>query len=191
MSNSYTKYHSINGPIVFIGFGSIGRGTMPLVERHFSLDPTKVFVIDPNPQVQQYISIHGANYIQEELTIENYKSVLNKIFIKEGEGFCINLSVDTSSRDLIQYCQHKNILYVDTVIEEWKGFYSDTNKEIALRTNYNLRERLRKFRNETQLNSTAVSCCGANPGMVNWFVKQALLNLAKDLGILSKVPDSR
>ena len=27
--------------------------------------------------------------------------------------------------------------------------------------------------------------------MVNWFVKQALLNLAKDLGILSKVPDSR
>jgi len=29
--------------------------------------------------------------------------------------------------------------------------------------------------------TTAVSCCGANPGMVSWFVKQALLNLAKDL----------
>jgi len=191
MANSYIKYHSISGPLVFIGFGSIGRGTMPLVERHFIFDSKNVFVIDPNPQVQEYISIKGVNYIHEELTIENYKSVLDKIFINEGEGFCINLSVDTSSRDLIQYCQQKNILYVDTVIEEWKGFYSDTNTDIALRTNYNLRERLKKFRSETQLNSTAVSCCGANPGMVNWFVKQALLNLAKDLGILSKVPNSR
>jgi len=27
-----------------------------------------------------------------------------------------------------------------------------------------------------------VSCCGANPGMVSWLVKQALLNLAKDMG---------
>ena len=26
--------------------------------------------------------------------------------------------------------------------------------------------------------TTAVSCCGANPGMVSWFVKQALLNVA-------------
>ena len=29
--------------------------------------------------------------------------------------------------------------------------------------------------------TTAVSCCGANPGMVSWFVKQALLNIAGDL----------
>ncbi len=30
---------------------------------------------------------------------------------------------------------------------------------------------------------TAVSCCGANPGMVSWFVKQALLELADDTGL--------
>ena len=30
--------------------------------------------------------------------------------------------------------------------------------------------------------ATAVSCCGANPGMVSWFVKQALLDLARDTG---------
>ena len=27
---------------------------------------------------------------------------------------------------------------------------------------------------------TAVSCCGANPGMVSWFVKQALIDIAQD-----------
>jgi homospermidine synthase len=26
---------------------------------------------------------------------------------------------------------------------------------------------------------TAVSCCGANPGMVSWFVKKALIDIAK------------
>ena len=26
----------ISGPIVMIGFGSIGKGTLPLIERHFA-----------------------------------------------------------------------------------------------------------------------------------------------------------
>ncbi len=29
--------------------------------------------------------------------------------------------------------------------------------------------------------TTAVSCCGANPGMVSWFVKKALMDLSKDI----------
>ena len=37
-------------------------------------------------------------------------------------------------------------------------------------------------RRRTTRRTTAVSCCGANPGMVSWFVKQALINLAEDLG---------
>jgi homospermidine synthase len=36
-----------------------------------------------------------------------------------------------------------------------------------------------------------VSCCGANPGMVSWFVKQALVNLAADLGDGAPEPKSR
>ena len=31
----------IDGPIVMIGFGSIGRGTLPLIERHFAFDPSR------------------------------------------------------------------------------------------------------------------------------------------------------
>ena len=38
---------------------------------------------------------------------------------------------------------------------------------------------------------TAVSCCGANPGMVSWFVKQALLNVAGDVGLKFKEPKTR
>src|SRR5690606_8249202 len=38
---------------------------------------------------------------------------------------------------------------------------------------------------------TAVSCCGANPGMVSWFVKQALLDIASALKIKTKEPTTR
>ncbi len=37
--------------------------------------------------------------------------------------------------------------------------------------------------------TTAVSCCGANPGMVSWFVKQALVDLANDTGMKFKEPE--
>ena len=37
-----------NGPIVMIGFGSIGRGTLPLILRHIKCDPKLITVIDPD-----------------------------------------------------------------------------------------------------------------------------------------------
>jgi homospermidine synthase len=38
---------------------------------------------------------------------------------------------------------------------------------------------------------TAVNCCGANPGMVSWFVKQALLDVARDTGVSAGEPNTR
>ena len=37
-------YARIDGPIVMIGFGSIGKGTLPLIERHFSYDKSRFVV---------------------------------------------------------------------------------------------------------------------------------------------------
>ena len=123
---------------------------MPLVERHFDFDAKNVHVIDPASNVEKFITINGANFINEEITKENYHSILNKIFVNKNEGFCINLSVDTSSKDIIKYCQERNILYIDTVIEEWKGFYSNLSTDTSQITNYSLRENLLKYKNETK-----------------------------------------
>src|ERR1700728_233473 len=94
---------TIDGPIVMIGFGSIGKGTLPLIERHFSYDKDRMVVIDP----------YGGD-----------------------------------------------------------------------------RERL-DARRRNPSGITAVSCCGANPGMVSWFVKQALLDIARDLDVKSPEPKTR
>lgn len=42
----YPVYGHLN-VICIIGHGSIGRGTIPLIKRHFTFD--KMTVIDPNP----------------------------------------------------------------------------------------------------------------------------------------------
>jgi len=113
---------------------------------------------------------------------------LDKIFTGKV-NFCVNLSVGTSSSEIIQYCQAKGIFYIDTVKEEWEGFYSNEEIELSKRSNYGLRENLLKEVRKHENKSTAISCCGANPGMVSWFVKQALVNLAKDTGHpMSNVP---
>ena len=35
----------------------------------------------------------------------------------------VNLSVDVDSIDLMMLCQELGVLYIDTVIEPWPGFY--------------------------------------------------------------------
>jgi homospermidine synthase len=82
-------------------------------------------------------------------------------------------------------------LYVDTVVEPWPGFYFDKTMGNEARTNYALRETILDERRKNPGGTTAVSCCGANPGMVSWFVKQALVNLAKDTGVSTKEPSTR
>ncbi len=185
-------YHTISGPIVMIGFGSIGRGTLPLIERHFNFDRKRMVVIDPADTDRKLLDERGIKYVQTALTKENYKKVLKPLLTKGGgQGFCVNLSVDTGSVDIMSFARKLGAFYIDTVVEPWPGFYFDAKKKAGDRTNYALRETLLAARRKSPGGTTAVSTCGANPGMVSWFVKQALLNVAKDLGLSVTEPKSR
>ena len=179
-----------HGPIVMIGFGSIGKGTLPLIERHFEFDQERFVVIDPNDSDRKLLDERGVRFVHEGLTRENYRDVLTKYLTAgSGQGFCVNLSVDTSSLDLMRHCREIGALYIDTVVEPWPGFYYDKSLGNDARTNYALRETVLAERRKNPGGTTAVSCCGANPGMVSWFVKQGLVNLAQDLG--DKAPSQR
>jgi homospermidine synthase len=182
----------ITGPIVMIGFGSIGRGTLPLIERHFEYDRARFTVIDPVDSHRALAEKHGLRFETVALTRENYRDVLTPLLTEGGgQGFCVNLSVDTSSRAIMELCRDLGALYIDTVAEPWPGFYFDKSKSQGERTNYALREDILDARAQKPGGTTAVSCCGANPGMVSWFVKQALLNIAQDTGLQRPEPKSR
>ena len=80
----------------------------------------------------------------------------------------------------MKMCRKLGVLYIDTVVEPWLGFYFDKNAGPEARTNYALRETLLAARSRSPGGATAVSSCGANPGMVSWFVKQALVKSPSD-----------
>ncbi len=185
-------HHSIEGPIVMIGFGSIGKGTLPLIERHFTFDRSRLTVIDPDDRDRGIVDEMGYRFVHQAVTRENYRELL-KPFLTEGagQGFCVNLSVDTSSLDLMMFCRELGVLYIDTVVEPWTGFYYDPKMNPAARSNYALRETVRAEKARSPGGTTAVSCCGANPGMVSWFVKEALLTVARDVGVDATVPADR
>ena len=98
MSNTnWPVYGEITGPIVMIGFGSIGRGTLPLIERHFKFDKSRMTVIDPRDTDRKLLDERGIAFVQEAVTKKNYKKLLTPLLTNgDGQGFCVNLSVDTS-----------------------------------------------------------------------------------------------
>ena len=189
---NWPVHGTITGPIVMIGFGSIGKGTLPLIERHFNFDRSRVVVIDPDDRDRALLDERGLRYVQAAVTKENYRELLTPLLTNgEGQGFCVNLSVDTSSVALMELARELGVLYIDTVVEPWTGFYFDTTLGPDERSNYALRETMLAARRRNPGGTTAVSTCGANPGMVSWFVKQALVNIARDLGHSEPEPTTR
>ncbi|MDB5640730.1 MAG: hss [Hyphomicrobiales bacterium] len=191
MSN-WPVHGTITGPIVMIGFGSIGRGTLPLIERHFNYDKKRFTVIDPVDTDRRLLDERGIAYVQEYVTEANYAELLKPLLTEgEGQAFLVNLSVEVSSTAIMRLCREVGALYIDTVAEPWKGFYTDASLSASQRSNYALRYGVLDLRDELKVGPTAVSCCGANPGMVSWFVKQALLNVAADCAIELPEPKTR
>lgn len=183
---------TFNGPIVMIGFGSIGRGTLPLMLRHMKLDRKKFWVIDPDHSNRAIVDKEGLQFIHQAITKENYSKVLKPLLAQgPGQALIVNLSVDVSSMDIMKLAMATGSLYIDTVIEPWPGFYYNQKKDPAGRSNYVMREELMKLKAKSAGAATAVSCCGANPGMVSWFVKQALLDIARDTGKKVTEPKTR
>ena len=96
--STWPVYGEITGPIVMIGFGSIGRGTLPLIERHLKFDKSRFVVIAPDDQNRHLLDERGIRFIHEAVTLENYKDMLSPLLTAGGgQGFCVNLSVDTST----------------------------------------------------------------------------------------------
>ena len=112
-------YATITGPIVMVGFGSIGKGTLPLLERHLNYDKSRITVLDPKDEGRKALcDKHGVRFIQKGLTKDNYREVLTPLLTAGGgQGFCVNLSVDTGSVDIMELCNELGSLYIDTVNE--------------------------------------------------------------------------
>ena len=189
MSDKHPVHVEFPARILFIGFGSIGQGVLPLVLRHIGIAPERISIVTADDRGAEEAAKYGIKLVQERLTRENYRRVLNPLL---GRGdFLINVSVEVSSIALIKLCWEKGAMYLDTCIEPWPGGYTDPTVPAGRRTNYALREEALALRAGNARAPTAVLTHGANPGLVSHFVKQALLNIARDTEVAAGNPVSR
>ena len=194
MTTEHKVHVTFPGRLICIGFGSIGQGVLPLILRHVGgLARDRISIVTADDAGLECAREYGIRFLKQPLTRENFRQVLEPMV---GRGdFVLNVSVDVSSIALIKFCWERGALYLDTCIEPWPGGYTDPSLSPSRRSNYALREEalaLRKLKEKDGTpRPTAVVTHGANPGLVQHFLKQALLNVAADLNIDAGSPASR
>ncbi|MEI8394181.1 MAG: saccharopine dehydrogenase C-terminal domain-containing protein [Rhodospirillaceae bacterium] len=186
----FTKHAKFAGRMVILGFGSIGQGVLPLFLRHIEMTAKQITVVTADELGRAEAEQFGIDkFIVRPITRDNLDSELSSLI---GKGdFLVNLSVDVSSIALIEFAHRRGALYLDTCIEPWPGGYTDASVSPSLRSNYALREAAHALRPGFKGGPTAVLTHGANPGLVSHFVKQALVNIARDTGLDVTVPTNR
>src|SRR4029079_16140294 len=103
VTEGWPLHARFEGPIVMIGFGSIGKGTLPLIERHIAFDRSKFAVVAPEDSDRGLLDERKIQFIHQALTKENYREILTPLLTAgPGRGLCVNLSVDTSSVALLE-----------------------------------------------------------------------------------------
>ena len=157
-----TKHVRMPGKLVMVGFGSVGQGVLPLLLRHLKIPRSQVIVITAHERGAREAARYGVTFMVNALTRGNIRAVLEPI-LKPGD-FLLNVSVDVSSVNLIQLCQAKGAMYLDTCIEPWAGGYTDRRLSPSQRSNYALREAALALNKKHQHGPTAVLTHGVQPG---------------------------
>jgi homospermidine synthase len=183
------KLLKFNGKFIFVGFGSVGRGVLPLLLRHVDILPDRIRIIAADERGRVEAENQNISFQINPLTPENYRQIVGSL-LAPGD-FLLNVSVNVSSLALVELCHSLGALYLDTCIEPWAGGYADANLSLSERSNYGLREKALMLREKLGSGPTAVLCHGVNPGLASHWVKQALLNIAHDTGVNFETPETK
>lgn len=183
------KYFKFQGKIVFIGFGSVAQGVLPLLLRHIDIPSERISIITAHERGRAEAESFGIRYEINPLTRENYRAILGPRLTR-GD-LLINLSVDVASSALIEFCCENGVLYTDSCIEPWAGGYTDQSVSASRRSNYGQREEVLELRKKFPKGPTVIPTHGANPGLISHWVKQGLVNLSRDILGRTDIPKSK
>src|SRR4029079_5670364 len=119
------------GRLVFVGFGSIGQGVLPLVLRDIGIRPERITIVTADESGKREAAEYGIKFVVNPLTRDNYRQVLAPLI---GKGdLLLQLSADGSRLSLIKFAHERGALYLDTCIEPWPGGYTDPSISPARR----------------------------------------------------------
>jgi homospermidine synthase len=176
--------------IVMLGWGSVGQCVLPAIPRHFEMPLDRITVLESDHHEEKFapFAAMGMHYVIHRLTPDNLNETLAR-HCAAGD-LLINVTAGVDAISIIDWCQLHGVLYVDTSLEPWADKYENINLPDWARTHYESHEVARRHaRTEWKADGpTAIVTHGANPGIVNHFVKVALLDVARGMKLDFDMP---
>ena len=109
MASSQTQTR-FDGHIRMLGFGSIGQAVLPLLLRHIDLNADQIEIIKPSENGLDAVHEFGVPHAAIKIDRHNYRAVLESR-LQPGD-FLLNVSVDVSSKALIELCQVLSLIHI-------------------------------------------------------------------------------
>ena len=168
-----------NGKILFIGYGSVARCTLPILLENINVSYTNITVMDFTDFDESAIRWleRGVKFVSNRITPDNLAAVLEE-HLATGD-LLIDLAWNIDSCAIIEWCNAKDVLYINASIEEWDPYTDAEKRHPTERSLYPRHMCLVDMQaRRSNRGTTAVVSHGANPGLVSHFVKQGLTDIA-------------
>jgi homospermidine synthase len=178
--------------ILIIGYGSVGQAILPMILKHISADPSKITVIEKDNHGKLFRkrnANNGVKYIKKEILPGNLIATLEKY--TEPGSFIVDVSLNISAKNIIEWCLQNNRMYVNTSLERWGHMQDEKIPKLSDRTLYHTHGLIRDMAKNYPNAATVVSTGGANPGLVTYFTKAAMLKIAEKAGRKVQVPTDK
>lgn len=177
---------------LLLGCGGVGSCTLAMLGMLPDFSMSTLTIIDQSEAVESCASLcaaraRGATFVRTSVTRDNWRALLEK-YLHPGDTV-IDLTFGISSIDVLEWCQHHQVCYINTAIERWEDELIPDNdaeidegeekdwdtfhKELYDRTLYARHLEIAGKRFAAN-GPTAVLEHGCNPGLVSHFVRAAL-----------------
>lgn len=174
--------------LVFIGFGSVAKATLTILQlKEPELARLPIVIVDKDTNTIVNSDIYNivrkkvkVTPVIMELTKENYKSFFDKYVLPQS--MVIELAYRLGTAQLIEACQEKDSLYLNTALDL---FWSDG--QFSTQTLAMLKDDAHEFIAKSPVASykkrvSSLVNHGMNPGLVSHFVKHILSTIVEQMG---------
>jgi homospermidine synthase len=177
--------------VLMVGFGSVGRCTLPILLKHIDIPYKNVTIVDfadKREALTPWIC-KGIKYSQEKITPLNITKILSRH--ADPGSLVIDLSWNIECLDMLSWCHNNKVMYVNTSIEEWDPYAAIHNNTPFRKSLYYKHMEIRKMMAKwSDSSTTAVLDHGANPGLISHFVKKGIIDITRK-AILDKTTSKR
>src|SRR3989338_4179517 len=108
--------------VLIIGYGAVSKCTLPILLQHIKIPPQNITIIDfvDYRKALKPWTNKGIKYFRERITPFNMARILSKYV--SSDGLIIDLAWNIDCIEILTWCHHNNVLYVNTSVEVWDPY---------------------------------------------------------------------